>query len=178
MDSVETLVFDTGPLSHFAQQGWLGVLKAVVAPRLAVIPDMVAEELRVGALHDYRIQMVLDAGWIERRVLQSPEEISAFATFAERLVRQDRNWGEAAVLALAATSGGVAVLDDGAARQAAKSHGIALRPTLALVCEAIRSELLTVRVASALADDLLASSYRLPMGPGGFEKWATDNNLI
>jgi predicted nucleic acid-binding protein len=178
MDSAETLVFDTGPLSHFARQGWLGVLKAVVGSRLAIVPDVVVAELRVGAAQDYRIQMVLDAEWIERRVLQSAEEITAFAAFSERLVRRDRNWGEAAVLALAQTSGGVAVLDDGAARQAAKSHGVVLRPTLALLCEAIRAELLTVRVASALADDLLASSYRLPMGPGGFEKWATDNNLI
>jgi predicted nucleic acid-binding protein len=139
---------------------------------------MVVEELRVGAARDYRIQMVLEAEWIERRVLQSPEEIASFAGFAELLVRRNRNWGDAAVLALAETSGGVAVLDDGPARHAAKSHGIALRPTLALICEAIRSGLLTARVASALADDLLASSYRLPIGPGGFEKWATDNNQI
>lgn len=150
----------------------------MVGQRPALIPDMVVEELRVGAVRDYRIQTVLEADWIERRVLQSPEEITAFAGFAELLVRRDRNRGEAAVLALAATCGGVAVLDDGPARQAAKSHGVALRPTLALICEAIRSRLLTVRVASALADALLASSYRLPMGPGGFEKWATDNNLI
>jgi hypothetical protein len=82
-------------------------LKAVVGQRLALIPDMVVEELRVGALRDYRIQTVLEAEWIERRVLQSPEEIIAFAGFAELLVRRDRNRGEAAVLALAATRGGV-----------------------------------------------------------------------
>lgn len=178
MNTVETLVFDTGPLSHFAQQSWLGVLQAVVGPRRALVPDMVVDELRVGAVRDYRIQMVLDTGWIERRVLDSTEEISAFAGFAELLVRGERNRGEAAVLALAATCGGVAVLDDGPARQAARTHGVAVRGTLGLICEAIRSGLLTVRMASALADDLLASSYRLPLGPGGFEKWATDNNLI
>jgi hypothetical protein len=37
-----------------------------------------------------------------------------------------------------------------------------------------------VKFVSALADDLLAGEYRLPIGPGGFEEfeeWATDNGL-
>jgi len=33
MNSDEILIFDTGPLSHFARQNWLGVLKAVVGVR-------------------------------------------------------------------------------------------------------------------------------------------------
>ena len=53
-----------------------------------------------------------------------------------------------------------------------------MRPTLALLCDAIRQDLLTVKLVSALADDLLASSYRLPFGPGDFERWVTDNGLV
>lgn len=68
--------------------------------------------------------------------------------------------------------------DDGPARRAAEDHGIALRPALALLCEAIRDGLLTVALVSALADDLLISAYRLPFGPGGFEEWAADNGLV
>ena len=41
---VETLVFDTSPLTHFARQNWLGVLKAVVGQRKAPIPDVVVDE--------------------------------------------------------------------------------------------------------------------------------------
>jgi predicted nucleic acid-binding protein len=76
------------------------------------------------------------------------------------------------VLALAATIGGSAVVDDGAARKAAADHAVPLRPTLSLLCDAIRQGLLTVSLVSALADDLLTSNYRLPFGPGGFERWA------
>lgn len=40
MDADEILVFDTGPLSHFSMNNWLGPLKAVVGERRAVIPDV------------------------------------------------------------------------------------------------------------------------------------------
>ena len=89
----ELLVFDTGPLCHFAQENWLGLLKAVVGKRTAVIPNVVAEELRIGAAQDRRIHAVLDATWIELRELRTDEEITAFARFSELLVRGDRNWG-------------------------------------------------------------------------------------
>ena len=178
MGADEILVFDTGPLRHFAQQNWLGVLKAVVGNRTAVIPDVVVDELRMGAARDGRIQAVLDATWIEHRELRTDEEILAFADFAELLVRGNRNRGEAGVRALAVTTGGTAVVDDGAARRAAESCGVRLRPTLSLLCEAINRGLLTVELVSALADDLLAGAYRLPFGPGGFEKWARENGLF
>lgn len=81
-------------------------------------------------------------------------------------------------MALASVTGGVAIIDDGADRRAAHCHGISLRPTLALLCDAIRSQLLTVKLVAALADDLLMSQYRLPFGPGGFEAWAAENGLF
>lgn len=171
----EILVFDTGPLSHFARENWLGALKFVVKDRTAVVPDVVVDELQRGAALDSRLRAALDAPWIERRVLSSDEETRAFAQFAALLVKGDRNVGEAAVLALASTTGGVAVIDDGAGRKAAADHGVALRPTLALLCEAIRARQLTVEMVSALADDLLAGSYRLPFEPGGFARWAAEN---
>lgn len=115
----EALVFDTGPLSHFGRESWLGVLKVVVGKRTAVIPDVVMEELRRGAIQDSRIQTVLDAPWIERRELRSDDEIVAFAEFSALLVKDTHNRGEAGVLALASPIGGIAVIDDGAARKAA-----------------------------------------------------------
>jgi predicted nucleic acid-binding protein len=178
MYQAEVLVFDTGPLSHFALADWFGVLKAVVGDRIAVVPDVVATELRAGGAIDSRIPAVVEASWIEVRVLQTDDELAQFAHFASLLVKDDRNVGEAGVLALAKTLSGTAVVDDRAARKAAKDHGITLRPTLALLCEAVRFELLTVKLVSALADDLLATEYRLPFQPGGFEKWANENGLF
>ncbi len=127
----EILVFDTGPLSHFALADWLGVLKAVVGKRVAVIPDTVAVELRAGGARDSRIAAVADAPWIEVRELSSPHELDLFGTFSSLLVEDDRNVGEAAVLALA-----------------------------------------------ALADDLLATEYRLPFKRGRFEEWATEHDMF
>jgi len=178
MDQREILVFDTGPLSHFARGGWLGVLKLVEADRLAVVPDLVVDELRRGAASDAQIQAVLDAPWLEHRELRTADEIHAFAEFASLLVVGHRNRGEAGVLALASTLGATAVIDDGAGRRAAQERGIRLRPTLALMCDAIRDGLLTVLLVSALADDLLATSYRLPFAPGEFEKWAIENGFV
>lgn len=177
-EAVEILVFDTGPLTHIAREGWLGVLKAVVGQRRALVPDTVVDELQRGAAADSRLQTVLEASWLERRELTSPSELEAFAMFSALLVRRGRNRGEAGVLALAATIGGVAVIDDGAGRRAAAAHHIALRPTLSLLCEAIRENLLTVPLVSALADDLMTNYYRLPFGVGGFEKWASDQGLL
>jgi len=153
----EILVFDTGPLSHFASEGWLGVLKAVVGERTALIPDVVLAEITVGARRDARLQAVLDADWIERRELRSS---------AER------------VLALASTTGGIAVVDDRAARRAAETYGVPYCPTLRLLCDGIREGLLTVSLVGALADDLIASEYHLPFGPGGFEVWAKDQGQL
>ncbi|MFC0006969.1 hypothetical protein [Micromonospora siamensis] len=173
----EILVFDTSPLVHFARQNWLGVLKAVVGDRLALVPDVVVDELQQFAAVDSRVKAVLEASWIEPRELRSPAEILAFAEFSQFLVRGERNKGEAGVLALASTIGGIAVVDDGAGRKAAQRAGVHLRGTLGLLCDAIRKNLLTIALVSALADDLLASEYRLPFKHGEFEKWAIENGL-
>jgi predicted nucleic acid-binding protein len=174
----QPLIFDTGPLSHFAKEGWLGILKAIAGPRPVLIPDVVAEEIQVGAAVDDRLRQIHEQPWIGTRELVSDDEISYFAHFSALLVCKDRNRGEAGVLALAQSIGGVAVLDDRVARRAAASAGVDVTGTLALLCEAIRSGLLTVRLVSALADDLLHGDYRLPFKPGGFEKWAGDSGLF
>lgn len=69
-------------------------------------------------------------------------------------------------------------MDDGAARRAAKSAGVSVQGTLGLLCEAIRSGLLTVPMVADLADHLLETEYRLPFASGGFELWAKDNGMV
>ena len=119
-----------------------------------------------------------DAPWIEIRELSSERELKLFGEFSKLLVKGDRNVGEAGVLALAKVVAGTAVVDDSAGRKAAITHHVDLRPTLALLCDAIHAELLTVKLVSALADDLLATEYRLPFKRGRFEQWATDNDMF
>ena len=172
-------VLDTGPLSHFARSQWLGVLKVVLKDVRVLIPDVVEAELRIGAGQYNHLQAVLDADWIEVVPLDTPEQLAAFTYYEQRLVGPDgRNIGECGVLALAETTlNAVAVVDDRVAGLAAKGRGVEIRRTLGLLCQAIRQGLLTVPLVSALADDLLMNSYRLPFGPGGFARWAADEGL-
>jgi predicted nucleic acid-binding protein len=177
-EPVDVLVFDTGPLSHFAQQGWLGILRLVVGARTAVIPDTVADELRAGTQGRAHLQLVLDTAWIEHRVLTSEDELSEFTKFASLLVAKGRNLGECGVLAYAKANGATAVIDDGPARKIARANNVRHQGTLGLLCEALRGNLLTVDLISTVADHLLESEYRLPFTAGGFRKWAHDHGLI
>lgn len=174
----DLLVFDTGPLRHFALAGWLGVLKAVVGNRTAIVPDVVEEELKRQAAVNDLLRPVLDANWIGRRAIETDDEIERFALFSARLVRGSFNVGEAGVLAVAASLHGTAVIDDEEGRKAAADHDVALKPTLALLCEAIRDGLLTVELVGELANDLLFTEYRLPFDPGGFERWAQSRGQL
>ena len=172
------LVFDTGPLSHFARADILGVLKVVVGKRRAVVPEAVVTELKAGLHIDSRIQAVLDADWIERRAISTPAETYALSRFSRRLVDGDRNVGDAAVLALAETLPARAVIDDWDACDIASKEGVAFSRTLNLLCEAVRSRLLTVEFVSEIADELIRTEYRLPFDPGEFETWAARENLF
>ena len=62
--------------------------------------------------------------------------------------------------------------------QGCRQYGVERRGTLGLLIEAIHADLLTVKLVSALADDLLATEYRLPFRPGRFEAWALENGLL
>ena len=175
---MDTLVFDTGPLSHFARADLLGVLKVVVGERRAVIPDAVVAELHEGVHLNYRIRAVLEADWIERRAIDTDAAGAAFARFASRLVDGERNIGEAEVLALADTMPARAVIDDSVAHKIGKRAGVDCTRTLALLCDAVRTGLLTVEYVGRLADELLVTEYRLPFRTDGFARWAADNNLF
>lgn len=174
----EVLVFDTGPLSHFAKEGWLGVLRAVTGRRTAVVPDTVADELRAEAARLPHLQLVLQAPWLVERSLTGAAELAHFADFVSMLAAKGRNLGECGVLAYAKAHDATAIVDDGFARRAAQRYRVKVRGTLGLLCDAVHDGLLTVELISALADDLLEGEYRLPFLPGGFRKWAESRDLF
>ncbi|WP_079038387.1 hypothetical protein [Streptomyces sp. NBRC 110028] len=181
MTEVETsYVLDTGPLSHFAQAQWLGVLKSILKVHHVLIPDVVARELRHGVDQHPHLQSVLDAAWIETVPLETFAQLSAFVYYERQLVGPNgRNIGECGVLALAETlPGAVAVVDDRVAVAASRGRPVILRRTLGLLCDAIRAGLLTVPLVSALADDLLTGQYRLPFKPGGFAEWCDREGIL
>ncbi|MGV9991219.1 hypothetical protein [Streptomyces sp. NPDC003374] len=179
-DDRTVYVLDTGPLSHFAKAQWLGFLKAVLKEYRVVIPDVVAAELRNGSTQHRHLESVLEAEWIETVPLESPTELLIYAEYERLMVGPDgRNIGECGVLALAETlPNAVAVVDDRVAVKAARDRSVTVRRTLNLLCDAIRSGLLTVPLVSALADDLLQGQYRLPFQPGEFADWCTREGIL
>lgn len=66
------------------------------------------------------------------------------------------------------------VLDDRVARELGEEYGVQATGTLALLWQGVQQGLLTVPFVSKIADDLLATDYRLPVQPGRFEAWARD----
>lgn len=175
---MDTLIFDTGPLGHFARADILGVLKIVVGERRAILPEAVVTELEQGLSFHPRLQTALEADWIERRTIATDAEGRAFEWFSRRLVSGDRNVGDADVLALAQAMSARAVIDDRVACALAKKARVNLARTLNLLCQAIHSGLLTLDFVSDIADELIATEYRLPFGPGEFKAWAARENIF
>lgn len=171
------LIFDTGPLSHFAEAGWLKILQAIAGDRNVLIPDVVRDEIS-GATHVHPfLNQILDADWVKVDRSDDVELLVAHARYASRLASGRRNLGECGVLALAEVRRDIAVVDDRVARQVGEEYGVQVTGTLALLCEGIQQGLLTVPLVSKIADDLLATEYRLPVRPGQFESWAREQGL-
>lgn len=79
------LVFDTGPLSHFAEAGWLKILEVLAGDREVLVPEVVAYEIK-NATHTYPfLGQVLDAGWITIDRSDDVEFLVAHARYASRL---------------------------------------------------------------------------------------------
>ena len=176
-DPVQEIVVDTGPLSHLAEAGALSVLRFMAGIDRVIITEGVRRELELGLYGNPHLRQVLGADWLTVRSLTSSEERDAFRSFAERLVVGTRNIGEAEVLAYAKTHGAVALVDDGAGRKAAKDHGVELKGTLGLLCDAVRAGDFSLDFASDLTDYLLETEYRLPFTAGGFKDWAQREGL-
>jgi predicted nucleic acid-binding protein len=157
-------VFDTGPLRHFAAQGWLGVLRFISGEHPVYIPDSVERELDDAAERVSAVRGVLEADWISVYRSFNQEYVEAFAHYRDRLVVNGKNLGECGVLAMGQVYKCEVVIDDSTARQIAKEKGIRALATVPLLCEAIREKKLTTVMVEELADSLL-------QGDGGFRRW-------
>jgi predicted nucleic acid-binding protein len=172
------LVFDEGPLSHFAEAGWLGLLELVVDGGQAWLPDTVQSELSRGVDRHPHLRQVLSASWLTLRTV-GPSELVAFAFYNERLVdRPPVNTGECGVLALAEVNAAVAVIDDGAARALAEERGVAVKTTVSLLCDLVLGGYLSLAAVERVADNLLRTEYRLPFGEGKFRQFVVENGYL
>lgn len=171
-------VFDTGPLRHFAAQGWLAVLRFLAGERRIYIPDTVERELYNAADRVPTVRQALDFDWIHVHRSTSLEYLEAFSRYHDRLVAEGKNVGECGVLAMGKIYGCELVIDDATARQIAEEEGIKVTATVPILCDAIRAQKLTTVMVEELADNLLEGAYHLPFGPGGFRQHVLENGLL
>ncbi len=174
----DALVFDTGPLRHFAAQGWLAVLRFLAAGRAVYIPEAVEDELRRASEHNPTLGAVLNAEWITVHRATDVAYLATFASYESRLAVGRTNLGECGVLAMGEVYGCEIVIDDNTARQVAKEKGLRVIATVPLLCDAVRTKQLTLVMVEKLADDLLASEYFLPFEAGGFRRHVIENGLL
>jgi len=181
-DDATPWIFDTGPLSHFAKAGWLGLLKLIAGNHPVIIPDVVHNEILSGSARHPHLNLVLDATstWITVRQITETGGVVAFAKYSSLLVGADgvSNLGECGVLALAETLPGTAIVDDRTARQAAVSQKVVHRGSVAIILNAILHHGLSREAAGAVADDILATAYRFPFEPGRFISWAIEHGYL
>lgn len=171
-------VFDTGPMRHFAIQGWTGVLKFLANGREVYIPDTVERELLDIALELPALRAVLDAEWIKVFRSTDVDYQRSYAHFFDRLASGGKNIGECGVLAMGAVYGCEMVIDDSTPRNIANELGLNVTATVSVLCDAIRAKQLTTVMVESLADDLLSGDYFLPFTAGGFRQHVLEHGLL
>lgn len=150
------VVFDTVVLSNFAASGTIDRLANwFEAPQ--TVPA-VRSELRRGRDEGYQFTIrALDALDDEIPVVEPPVDIAdTYGTFVDS--------GEASVLALAKSRGGIAATDDRAARQLAREREISVTGSVGILADAIERD----RLDSETADRWLrtwqsATGYYSPV---------------
>jgi predicted nucleic acid-binding protein len=141
-------IVNASPVISLAKIGYLHLLEEL-APDL-LMPDAVAAEIRAGASSD-PARKALEAGWGR---FASPKKMPT------AVAEWSLGAGESAVLALGLEHEGCStVLDDGAARNCARTLGIPVLGTLGIVLRAKRSGLIPSAVA--VLEALLNSGFRL-----------------
>lgn len=179
MSATPVYVFDTGPLSHFARSGWLGVLDFLTKGSAAWIPEAVARELADGQHGHQHLGLVLAAEWLGVDRSDDMPVLLRTARYEGRLSANGRNRGECAVLALASERGWTAVVDDSEARKIAREDGIEHTTTAGLLCKAITANLMTASSCAAIIDALVRTEYRLPFASGQeFLDWAVHQGIL
>jgi predicted nucleic acid-binding protein len=177
---VSSLVFDSTALSHFAQARRLAELEEITASDECIAPSQVLDEL-ARAVAAYPVLGAVSAmDWLHRVEIDEFDEVAAFARYKGELGGgPERNNGEAAVLAWVRVHGGIAIIDEAAARSIADRESIPLQGSLWLIIRGYRSSVLERPAAERLVDDLIGTGMWLPVISGaGLFAWAYQQGLL
>lgn len=155
------------------------MLERVTSGRRCVVTRAVLDEIERGRELYPALADVPTLPWIEIVPVDSLGALVAFNHYVRVLGFDDRNIGEASILAWAEISSNIAVVDDSAAVNAAKLRKVRVLRSLGLLCNALQRGVATVDEVRRVIDDLKTiGGARLPCDGAGFERWAEDHGLL
>jgi predicted nucleic acid-binding protein len=164
---VTSLVFDTTALSHFARAGRTDELRIAVADDEPVLLAEVAGELVHGIPGHPSLGSATAGGWLKQVQLEELPELAAFARYKGELGGgPERNNGEAAVLAWVSVNGGIAIIDEVAARAIGHRQRLQVHGSLWLLIRSFKTRVHDRATVEAIVDDLIGTGMRLPVGSG------------
>lgn len=181
MTDQAAFVLDTPALHHFALAERLDVLRDLLLQDECWTTCVVTGELKERAV-EFSLPLLLHAvelEWVRVATLNDTmTELRLFLEWVDRIGKDDRNLGEASVLALAQLRGGVAITDDRDARHVARRHGIRVHGTIWLLARACRQQKMTEVAAGNVINQLRQTGHRLPCTGDEFPGYARQNGLL
>jgi predicted nucleic acid-binding protein len=174
-------VLDTPALHHFALAERLDVLQDLLLQDDCWTTCVVTGELKERAEEAGQPLLLNAVGleWLQVAALNdSMAEIRCFQDWVARIGRDNRNLGEASVLAFVQLHGGVAITDDAGAKRVARRNGINAHGTVWLLARACRQQKMTEVAAGNVVDLLRGTGHSLPCTGGEFLAYARRNGLL
>lgn len=177
-DASKPYCFDTMCLSHFARAERLDVLGELLLQQECWTTTVVLAELRRGAARYPLLANAMSLEWLRIASLEALDELGCFVKWAARIGSQERDLGEASVLAAAELRNGIAITDDREATKVARQHGSEVHGTIWLLARACREGKLTRIGAGSIVDALRETGARLPCTGTEFPAYATRHGLL
>lgn len=173
------LVLDASPLNHFARAGHLATLQKLIAEHDCVTTRAVIGELQQGAERHPVIRDAIGLDWIRVVPCDELRELYLFAQYMNQLGNEERNAGEATVLAWAEAHGAAAYVDDQVACNLGRNRGVTVHRTLHLIVNAARASLMTEAAAQTIVHALMDSDARFPTAANeNLFDWARSHHLF
>jgi predicted nucleic acid-binding protein len=142
-------------------------LRMAVADDEPVLLAEVATELARGVPGYPALGSAAAEGWLKHAELEELPELAAFARYKGELGGgPERNNGEAAVLAWVSVNGGVAIIDEVAARAMGTRERLQVHGSLWLLIRSFKSRTHDRATVEAILDDLVGTGMRLPVDNG------------
>jgi predicted nucleic acid-binding protein len=177
---VTSLVFDATALIHFARAGRMDSLQTAVADDEPVLLAEVNVELARGIPGHPSSGSATAANWLKPVELADLPELAAFARYKSELGGgPENNNGEAAVLAWVSVNGGIAIIDEAAARAIGNREKLEVHGSLWLLIRSFKAGVFDRATAEAIVDDIIGTGMRLPLESGAvLFTWAYEQRLI